>query len=300
MYCMIIFFILLIINIVYNMDSLYESIYSSLNIWLLKIVPSFFIFYILSSFLLKRNFLNNLSFIIKPFFSFESNKSYEVLLLSILISNPTTIKQAKLLYDNNEISFNDYKKIIYLSIFSNPLFLLSFINYKTVIFFIIIQFIVIFIIDKAMKLQKSTYTGFNDNYKQNSLFIINQSLNDVVYILLLIATSISFINLIKETFINTLLIFNLNVNNLDVYLSFFEVTKGIISIQKLNLNINITNGIILFVITFQGLAINLQNYCIINNSEINYKKAILIRFIESLIALIIYLLFIYIATSLLP
>ena len=39
---------------------------------------------------------------------------------------------------------------------------------------------------------------------------------------------------------------------------------------------------------------------IINNKEINYKKAIIIRFIESLIASIIYLLFSYIATSLLP
>lgn len=300
MYCMIIFFILLVINIIYNMESLYQSIYTSLNIWLLKIVPSFFIFYILASFLLNSNLLSKISIILKPFFSFECNKSYELLMLSMIISNPTTIKQAKLLYENNDISFNDYKKIISLSIFSNPLFLLSFLKLKTVLLFITIQLIVIFIIDKTMKLTKNLKSINTNNQKVNSLLIINHSLNDVIYILLLIATSISFINLIQETIINTFSILNLKINNIDIYLSFFEVTQGIIKIQSLNLNNTITNGIILFLITFQGLAINLQNYCVINNSNINYKKAIIIRFIESLIALIIYLLFIYIATSLLP
>lgn len=295
---MIIFFILLIINIVYDINLVCENMYTSLYIWLIKILPSFFIFFIFSSYLLEKNILSKLSFILKPFFSFETNKSYELLLLSMLISNPTTIKLAKKSYESNQITINDYKKIIYLSLFSNPLFLISFLNIKTVLIFILIQFITIFIIDKFLKLNKTNNNIINIDKKQNSFIIINSSLNEVIYILLMIAVSICFVNLIKFTIINTLSLLNINISNLDLYLSFFEVTSGIISIQSFSFSYE--NVLILFIITFQGLAINLQNYCVINNSNINYKKAIIIRFFESLIASIIYLLFIYIATSLLP
>lgn len=295
---MIIFFILLIVNIVYDMNLVCENMYTSLYIWLIKVFPTFFIFYIFSSFLLQKNILSKLSVFLKPFFSFESNKTYELLLLSFFISNPSTIKHSKKAYEENKITLKDYKKIIYLSLFSNPLFLLSFLNIKTVLIFILIQFITIFIIDKFMKLNKEDNTIINNSLKENSFIILNTSLNDSIHILLMIAVSICFINLIKFSIINTLNIINININSLDLYLSIFEVTSGIISIQSLTLPYE--NVLIIFLVTFQGLAINLQNYCVINDSKINYKKAIIIRFIESLIASIIYLLLIYIATSLLP
>ena len=294
---MIVFLILLLINVIFDIDLIYESMFTSLYIWLIRIVPSFFIFYILSTFLLRKNILSKISFILKPFFSFEKDKSYDLLLLSFLISNPTTIKQAKIYYEDNIISFNDYKKIIYLSMFSNPLFLLSFFDIKTVLIFIFIQFICIFIIDKKIRL-KNSKDNSSINNESNSFFIINKSLNDVIYIILLIASSICFVNLIKTSIIN---IFNLlNISNIEIYLSIFEITSGIISLQGLDINHIFLNSILLFIISFQGIAINLQNYCIINNKKINYKKAIIVRFIESLIASIIYLLFSYIATSLLP
>lgn len=295
---MIVLLILLLINVFFDIDLIYESMFTSLYIWLIRIVPSFFIFYILSTFLLRKNILSKISFILKPFFSFEKNKSYELLLLSFLISNPTTIKQATSYYEDNLISFNDYKKVIYLSLFSNPLFLLSFFDVKTVLIFIIIQFICIFIIDKKMKLNRIDNNDCSINKESNSFLIISKSLNDVIYIILLIASSICFVNLIKTSIINIFSLFN--INDIGIYLSIFEITSGIISIQSLDINNIILNSILLFIISFQGIAINLQNYCIINNKKINYKKAIIVRFIESLIASIIYLLFSYIATSLLP
>ena len=93
-----------------------------------------------------------------------------------------------------------------------------------------------------------------------------------------------------------------NIDIIKLLTAFLEVSSGLSFLLENDSLFLLKYPIILFLITFQGLAINLQVYSILyeENSIINYKKAISIRLIESMIAFIIYLLFSYIATSLLP
>ena len=292
---MIIFIILLIFNSFFNLHSLMQCIDSSLYMFLYKVFPSFFIFYIISIYLLKKNILFKISFILKPFFSFENNKSYELLLLSFLISNPSTIIIAKDCFHNNLISKKDLNKLLYLSIFMNPIFLLSFFNYNFVIIIFLIQFLIIYVIDKFFPLSPSS--SKNSFYNINSINIISSSFKDLSYSTLIIAFSICFMNLIKQSIINIV-----DIDIIKLLTAFLEVSSGLSFLLENDSLFLLKYPIILFLITFQGLAINLQVYSILyeENSIINYKKAIIIRLIESMIAFIIYLLFSYIATSLLP
>ena len=104
-------------------------------------------------------------------------------------------------------------------------------------------------------------------------------------------------NLIKQSIINIV-----DIDIIKLLTAFLEVSSGLSFLLENDSLFLLKYPIILFLITFQGLAINLQVYSILyeENSIINYKKAIIIRLIESMIAFIIYLLFSYIATSLLP
>lgn len=285
---MIIIILMIILNILLNKNILINSIIDSLNLWVYKIYPSFFIFYIISYFLLKKGILSKVAIILYPFFSFESKKAYELLFLSILISNPSTLKFSKMSYENNEISYNDLKKITYLSIFTNPLFILIFLDISFLIILLLIQLLIIYINDKLLPLNKNTFI-YNDNHKESSLIILSNSLNQVINILLMILSSICFINIIKDSFV-----YLFNINNL--YLFFFEISSGTNSILLLNENIILRDCLLTFLFTFQGIAINLQNYLVLKDT-LKYKKVIILRITQALITSIIYFIFSYIVNS---
>ncbi len=283
-----IFIFLIILNIIFNLDNLMFTIYNSLFIWFYNIFPAVFIFYMISSYLYHNLLINKFSKIFKYLIRFESDNSYSLLLINIFLGNPGTASLINEAFNNNQISFNDFKNLNNICIFINPLFILSFFDYK--IYLIYFCSIIIFI---------KLYSLFhNKNISNNITFPIKQyeytfntftcSLNNVINILLNIACISTFFSIIKNTIIYVLNTINFNNFFIIYLLSFLELATGI----KENTN---NFYLCIFILISQGFSILMQSFNVLNKKNISFKRYILnhiiITFIVFIIFFVIYFLF---------
>ncbi len=279
---LILLFILLIIYVSFiNPSLLFNSVLDSLEIWLYRIYPSFFIFFIISSLLLNFGIFKYLTFLIKPIVKFNSDKAYELYLLSLFVGNPTSSKFTYLELQKNSITESDAIKLIKYHSFMNPLFVISIIsllsnNYKEII---ITYILVSIIVNTLFSINKKGSISFNNPKKD---FLVNidfvlDSINGAISILIQIAGFIIFCNLLKDIFIYF-------IPSSNIISSFLESSRGVYDI----LNSNVSNKLLLIIslLTFQGLSINLQVY---NNARglINLSSILIIRIIQTLIVTII-------------
>lgn len=276
-----IFLIITIYIAFFNPNVIFSSILNSLEIWLLKIYPSFFAFYILSNILLNLNILKYFTFLVKPFIRFNSDKAYELYLLSIFIGNPTSSKLTYLELQKNSITNSDAIKLIKYHSFMNPLFIISIISllnqrYKEIIITYILISIIINILLSIKKEPKYKIKNIDNDLIINIDYIL-ESITGAISILIQVAGVIVFCNLLKDI----ILYF---VPNTIIISSFLEVSRGVFDI----LNVNISNKIVIILglITFQGLSINLQVY---NNARdvIKLSELLIIRIIQSILIMVI-------------
>lgn len=279
---LILLFILLIIYVSFiNPSLLFNSVLDSLEIWLYRIYPSFFIFFIISSLLLNFGIFKYLTFLIKPIVKFNSDKAYELYLLSLFVGNPTSSKFTYLELQKNSITESDAIKLIKYHSFMNPLFVISIIsllsnNYKEII---ITYILVSIIVNTLFSINKKGSISFNNpknDFLVNIDFVLD-SINGAISILIQIAGFIIFCNILKDIFIYF-------IPSSNIISSFLESSRGVYDI----LNSNVSNKLLLIIslLTFQGLSINLQVY---NNARglINLSSILIIRIIQTLIVTII-------------
>ena len=290
----VIFFILLfalILAIANNTKQFFASITNTLSIWLYYVYPSIFTFYILSSFLINLNIIRKITFIFKPFISFEAEKAYELFFIAILVGNPSasslTIKELEF----NTITEKDANKLIKVCSFFNPLFIISlfsvgiFANNRYAYLIIVVILITNILLSKL----------FNKNVEKvktnNDLIIfkpdkILSSINDSLYLLIQVAGVMVFVNIIKFSLLNLFDYINLESFILNFIIANLEISTGAIEVIKANANINITIALLTFLISFQGLSINLQVYNVIKT---HYKllPILLIRLIQASITSVI-------------
>lgn len=286
---MIIFLVLLvIINVIFNLNNLINSINNSFIIWYKNILPSVFIFYIIGNILIsKLNFLKKESFI-KKILYFDSNKSYYIFFTSIFLANPSSTNIINKSYENNEISQRDFHKLISICNFINPMFILSF-SSKNFYFLYLISILITSI------LFTHKFKNYNSLYKDSSNKSFNfkyfkQMINDLINILLNIICIILVFNILKTSIEFTLSFFNISIPYL---LSFIEVST---SIKYIYNNYNIFYSF--FILSFQGLCIILQSYFIINEKNISFTKYVLIHFIFSIISLLFFSLLFFVYSNL--
>lgn len=274
---MIIFFIILVlINIVFNFNNLMSCTYNSLFIWFYNVYPSVFIFYSISSYLINNYYFNKLARFLKILIRFDSNKSYSLLLINMFLGNPGTTKLIENSLNNNEISFSDYNKLLNITFFMNPLFILNFFKLKNYFLYILSIFIYIKIYSLSHKFyHKSTNYNFAIIKNKYTFSNLKNSIHEVIDILLNIACMITLFSVIKTSIIYFLTIFKLsNSIILKTILAFFEVTSGLYDLKDTYLWISI------LLITFQGFCILLQSYNFINKKNISFKRYILIRIVS--------------------
>ena len=274
-----IFIFIFFFSIIFNYDKTINSVYSALEVWLYNIYPSLFLLYIVSFYFIQNKLFNKFSLILKPFISFEYNKSYSIILTSVILGNPGTINLAKVNYKDNNISYNDYKKIIYLSIFMNPLFVISVLDFKLYIYYLISSLITVFIFDKFKRLNKKNINGNNFIYTYQSFI---SSITSIINVLLMVACLSVLFSVLKESI--SFLLYKVNIN-LDILLSFLEISTGLKYLASNNQLI-----LSIFLIAFQGLCIIIQSFSIIKDTSISFIKYIFIRLIQAIITTLIFFL----------
>ena len=275
---LIIFLILSLINSNYMIINILD--YSKL--FLTKLFPVSFLFFIISYLLIEYNLVE----LIMYYLNINISGLY-VFILSLISGFPSGSKYTKSLLDKGIINIDDANKIILYSHFPNPLFVLGSVNYVLddisisikILISIIISNFIIFIFNKTSK--SNIKYKINNNSFSN---ILSNSIYDSFKTIILIYGTSLFFYLIT-CLINKYII--LNTYNYVFISGLFDLCKGVFSTTLIN-TISIRAYFILFFISFGSISIHMQVKAILGNSDISYKRFVLGRVICLILSFLIF------------
>lgn len=263
----------LILLIFREKDIFFAIIIDTLTIWLYKVFPPIFIFYILSSILISSNVINYIFILLKPLkkiFKFQTNNAFNLFILSVLIGNPSTSSFIVNYYDLKLITKDDLIVLNKCSSFITPLFIFSlFTNYKSFFLFylshIISNFIICFFLTRKNKIKANTN---NVNYLNFFDF-----LNNIPKILFSIASLMTICNILSFS------LSRLFIPKTILY--FLEIGSGAINIIQLSSAYKLY--LLEALISFNGICIHLQVYNITKGIT-SYLQFLKYRIIQSILA----------------
>lgn len=282
----IIFLILLLTLFIINSELVIKSILSYTNLFMEKLFPASFIFFIISSLLIDYNFIEKISKLLHI-----NGSIFYVVVMSMLSGFPSGSKYITDLLERELISTKIANYLIIFTHFPNPIFILgsvsSIFKNKMIPVFILISLIIsnlligIFLYPKdkeKFKIIKSESTNFSINLKK----AIYGSIKTMI---LIYGTSVFFYLII--TILNNYL--NLSLYNYIFVNGLFDLTKGVFLTSLINHEVLRAIYIIIF-ISFGGISINMQVKSIIADTNIKYKNFILGRFFQIILSMSIFLL----------
>lgn len=304
LYILISFLVIIItFSILINPEAFFLNIITTLKLWLYKVYPSIFTFYTISALLLNTNILNKFIYYTRYIFKrlrFEDQKSLNIFILSIFIGNPSTSGLLVEQIDNNELSISSANNLLKYSSFQNPLFIIAFLFPYSIKYalFIIFVHIISNIIISIYQNKKNDYTKINNIDLKFSLKQILNSINNVVYLLLLISSIMVFSSIIIFSLTTIINFLNLNNIYISLLLSQLEITQGMNYILNLKLDKLIIYILVCFTVAFNGLSIHLQVYNIISKYNLKYKNFFFYRICQGVLSIILFILLILIEKSL--
>ena len=277
------------------------------NLFLTNVFPSLFLMLLLSSFLINLGFVDILANLFqKPFsklFKISPYAAY-IFFMSLLTGNPANAKVSIDLIKNKYITKNDAEKILCMTHFLNPIFIISmtypiFKNLNIVIKIIISIYlanIFIGIILRNFKECKNikyisfkqTIENINKNYKP-----VNKILSNVVYssfktLLIVYSTMIIFSTIYKII----ITIVPINTFSKNIISGIFEVSIGLNSLKNININLFLKEIITIFYLSLGGLCIISQIKSILSEENISIKYFLLSKILHFLLSIIIFIIII--------
>ena len=304
LYLLVIFLIFLIVfSILINPELFFMNITSTLSIWLFKVYPSVFTFYTISSLLLNTNILNKfvyyVRFILKKL-RFKNQKNLNLFILSIFTGNPSSSGIIGEAIEKNELTVSNANNLLKCSSFQNPIFILAFLypySLKYALIVILVHVLSNLIITLYLN-RKNEYTKIENTSLKFNFKELLKSINNVIYILLIISSMMVFSNIIIYSISTALDYLNLKNTVTILILSQLEISRGMTSIISLNLDNILFYLIVTFTVAFNGLSIHLQVYNIISKYNLKYKNFFNFRIIQGVISVILLIIFFLIEKSL--
>lgn len=268
----------LIFITILHKEEIFEITINTLSLWLYKIFPPIFIFYIISSLLISSKAINIIFIIFKPLrniLKFETDNAFKLFLLSILIGNPSSSTFVISNLQNNNITKNDAIILNKTASFITPLFIFSLLDLKIALLIYLSHlasniFICIFLTRK---------NNILNNLKEPKIMNFFDYLNNIPKILFSIATMMVICNIL----IYSLTLLNINKN----YLFFIELSTG--AYQIINMTTKLKYYLLIFLLSFNGICIHLQVYSIIKDS-LSYLSFLKYRLIQGFLSVILFLL----------
>ena len=289
--------VLIIVILLYS-NEIINSIKFSFSICFNSLFPSLIPFMLLSNIILNYDIVNDLNEIFKFLMKiFHVNKNVGfIFIMSIFSGSPSNATYILESLNKGLININDANKSLKFCHFINPIFIIFTVGYQflgsksigfKILFSHFISNIIIGLFNKNKNFNCLNNTikinETNKNKKENFFIILKKSILNTSNSLLLILGVITFF-IIVTTLLNQLL--NLNNNYKFIY-GLLEITQGLNYLTYSNLNIVIKTVIASFMISFGGLCIHLQIFCIINNKKVSYISYFISRIIHGLISSII-------------
>lgn len=273
---------------------------SSINALLIfreKLFPSIFPFFVLSflfinmgyPLILNKYFKN----ITRKIFHLSENTTF-ILLMSIISGFPSGAKYIVKDYNNNYITKEEGNQLLLFTHFANPLFVLGtcgiLLNSKRLAYKILIcQLLANIILGILVRPKNITITKKKEVvFSTPSLIsILPDAINEAMEVLIFMLGSIT----IFQFFTNCFLLFtNESVLFKTIFTGIMDLTSGINLVPTLSISIELKALLMLIFITFGSLSVHLQVINAIKNTNLSYTNFFIGRILESIIAIILFLL----------
>lgn len=283
---------LLTLLILYTINStlVIKSILDYTNLFITKLFPTNFVFFMLSTILIDQGLIELINNKLKL-----NGSIFYVTIMSILSGIPSGSKYTKDLLKKDLISTKTANYLLAFTHFPNPMFVLNTVTIllnKTLALKILICLILSnLIIALIFKPPKKEVIIINDSPSKDFSESLSKAIIDSLKVILIIYGTSVFFYLIT-VIINKYL--TLNVLSHVLLNGIFDLTKGLFSISLLS-NKLLKSLLIIIFFSFGSLSIHIQIKSIITNTSLKYKYFILGRLLQILFATILFLLsyFIY-------
>lgn len=288
-----------LIEFLRDSENLLKVFFNTIRLCFDNLFPSIFIFFLITDILNNYNFPYYLSKafgkVIKNIYHLPEEASY-VIFMSMTSGFPGNSKLIKEQLDNGIITSFDATKILTMTHFSNPLFIIysvgiNFFHDKKiglVILFshFITNFFIGFLFRKIYSDEKKE-TLYHFHKPQKLINLLKSSFSNTFNILLNVFGIIIFFALITETlnkYLNLTSFSNVLFNGL------IEITNGLKLLSFENISKIKAAAIATFFISFGGFSIHAQIMSILNKYHINYYVYLISRILHATISSIITLL----------
>ena len=268
--------IMMLILIIVNRSNIERIVIISINLWLKNLIPSIYPVMVIGKLLIN----NNISILIPKKITSLFNKAFKfngnilaLIIISLIVGSPTAQVLIKEAYQNKQITYNDFKKIIITTSLINPFFffnITTFLSIKERIVILILNYITTIILWLLIKSEPS-YKLNPVNKKTSYLEIISSSFKIMIDILAIIII-FNIIIFVLLRYLNNFFIIKIILINL-------EITNGFIYINNSSFNHHFKLVLTTFLASFLGLCINNQIKSIIKDNRLynTYFKVILIK-----------------------
>lgn len=283
-----------------------KSCLNAISVWTLKVLPVLFPFFVFTRIIVnlsefKTNkmdkFFNNIYRV--PKFGFK------IFLLSVISGYPMGAKLICTLNEQDIIQKKEAEKMMSFCSVSGPMFIIGtvgvniFLSYKAGLIILVANIIaalingLIYRKDKYVEKEVSYSGKKNDN-------ILSSSVYDATLSILMVCAYIVISFLIIDVLINLHVIDNLSnaictifncPQNFDTIKSsiigIFEITRGIIELNNVNISLTLKTIIASGLIGFGGISILLQSLSFLNQLKISTKTIVKQKITQALLCLII-------------
>lgn len=283
-------------------NELINVFFNTIKLCFNNLFPSIFIFFTISDILNNYNFSYYLSKIfgniIEKIFKIPRVSSY-ILFMSFFSGFPGNSKLIKQELDNKTIDSYDATKILTMTHFANPLFIIYttnnlFNDNKISFIILLVHFLTNFIIGllfrNIYKYEKKDIT-YNANKPISIIELLKKSFYSSINIIINVFGIIIFFSLVTyvlNKYLNLTSYSNLIFNGL------IEITTGLKYLSLLNIEKTRAIALATFFISFGGFSIHMQVMSVLNKYNINYYIYLISRIIHgSLSSIIIYFILTY-------
>ena len=281
----ILFLSILLILYTINSPIIINSILSYTKLFITKLFPTNFIFFVISTILIEQGLIELLNT------KFKLNSSiFYVTIMSILSGIPSGAKYTKDLLNKKVISNKTANYLITYTHFPNPMFILSaatsLTNNEIAIKILITLILSNLLIAISLKPKEKEIYTISDSPPKDFASSLSKAIIDAIKVIIIIYGTSVFFYLIT-IIINKYL--TLNTLNYIIVNGIFDLTKGIFSTSLINNELTKSILIILFS-AFGSLSIHIQIKSIISNTSIKYKNFLFGRIIQIMISIPLFLL----------
>lgn len=285
---MLVMLVVLLLLYLINSQMVITSIIEYSTLFLTKLFPVTFLFFIFSSLLIDYGLIELLQY----YLNVNTSNLY-IFLLSLISGFPSGAKYTKELLDADLIDIDDANKIIMYSHFPNPLFVLGSVYLVLkdkglclkILLAIILSNFIIYLVTPKSKKKISKKVQCPKDFSR----VLTKAIKGAFSTILLIYGTSLFFHLIAMIITKYIV---LDANLFVLVNGFFDLTKGVFSTTLINNKI-ISSFYILLFISFGGLSIHMQIKSILADTSIKYNYFLKGRVFGTILAFIIFYLLLF-------